>query len=131
MTVVYQGKYSHCMRIGVAVPLNSTVSRLRDAVSRETKIPQDQVLHPSYSLIPSSLGSVLLGYIHTEVNLNALCSGGTELLRISEECYLKRTLKEYPTFSFNDSSQGTRLIVPAGVPISVLIAALQCCRKYY
>lgn len=43
MTVVYQGKYSHCMRIGVAVPLNSTVYRLRDAVSRETKIPADQV----------------------------------------------------------------------------------------
>lgn len=44
VTVVYQGKYSHCMRIGVAVPLNSTVYRLRDAVSRETKIPVDQVL---------------------------------------------------------------------------------------
>lgn len=44
VTVVYQGKYSHCMRIGVAVPLNSTVYRLRDAVSRETKIPMDQVL---------------------------------------------------------------------------------------
>lgn len=43
VTVVYQGKYSHCMRIGVAVPLNSTVSRLREAVSRETKIPPDQV----------------------------------------------------------------------------------------
>ncbi|KAJ3601539.1 hypothetical protein NHX12_032507 [Muraenolepis orangiensis] len=42
VTVVYQGKYSHCMRIGVAVPLNSTVYRLRDAVSRETKIPMDQ-----------------------------------------------------------------------------------------
>ncbi|XP_029692685.1 ubiquitin carboxyl-terminal hydrolase 31 isoform X1 [Takifugu rubripes] len=42
VTVVYQGKYSHCMRIGVAVPLNSTVYRLRDAVSRETKIPVDQ-----------------------------------------------------------------------------------------
>ncbi|KAM8844568.1 ubiquitin carboxyl-terminal hydrolase 31 [Spinachia spinachia] len=42
VTVVYQGKYSHCMRIGVAVPLNSTVFRLRDAVSRETKIPTDQ-----------------------------------------------------------------------------------------
>ncbi|XP_010873207.2 ubiquitin carboxyl-terminal hydrolase 31 [Esox lucius] len=42
VTVVHQGKYSHCMRIGVAVPLNSTVSRLRDAVSRETKIPLDQ-----------------------------------------------------------------------------------------
>lgn len=47
VTVVYQGKYSHCMRIGVAVPLNSTVYRLRDAVSRETKIPMDQVLFPS------------------------------------------------------------------------------------
>lgn len=46
VTVVYQGKYSHCMRIGVAVPLNSTVYRLRDAVSRETKIPMDQVLFP-------------------------------------------------------------------------------------
>uniref|UniRef100_A0A3Q1HEY8 ubiquitinyl hydrolase 1 n=1 Tax=Anabas testudineus TaxID=64144 RepID=A0A3Q1HEY8_ANATE len=34
--------YSHCMRIGVAVPLKSTVYRLRDAVSRETKIPMDQ-----------------------------------------------------------------------------------------
>ncbi|XP_040046295.2 ubiquitin carboxyl-terminal hydrolase 31 [Gasterosteus aculeatus] len=42
VTVVYQGKYSHCMRIGVAAPLNSTVFRLRDAVSRETKIPTDQ-----------------------------------------------------------------------------------------
>ncbi|XP_076000291.1 ubiquitin carboxyl-terminal hydrolase 31 [Genypterus blacodes] len=42
VTVVYQGKYSHCMRIGVAVPINSTVYRLRDAVSRETKIPIDQ-----------------------------------------------------------------------------------------
>ncbi|KAJ0057815.1 hypothetical protein NL108_002926 [Boleophthalmus pectinirostris] len=42
VTVVYQGKYSHCMRIGVAVPLNSTVYRLREAVSRETKIPMDQ-----------------------------------------------------------------------------------------
>ncbi|XP_056263149.1 ubiquitin carboxyl-terminal hydrolase 31 [Pseudoliparis swirei] len=42
VTVVFQGKYSHCMRIGVAAPLNSTVYRLRDAVSRETKIPMDQ-----------------------------------------------------------------------------------------
>ncbi|KAG7254687.1 hypothetical protein CRUP_008250 [Coryphaenoides rupestris] len=42
VTVVYQGKYSHCMRIGVAVPLSSTVYRLRDAVARETKIPTDQ-----------------------------------------------------------------------------------------
>lgn len=42
VTVVYQGKYSHCMRIGIAVPLNSTVYRLREAVSRETKIPPDQ-----------------------------------------------------------------------------------------
>uniref|UniRef100_A0AAV2KDT0 ubiquitinyl hydrolase 1 n=1 Tax=Knipowitschia caucasica TaxID=637954 RepID=A0AAV2KDT0_KNICA len=42
VTVVYQGKYSHCMRVGVAVPLNSTVYRLREAVSRETKIPMDQ-----------------------------------------------------------------------------------------
>ncbi|KAG2455712.1 UBP31 hydrolase, partial [Polypterus senegalus] len=43
VTVVYQGKCSHCMRIGVAVPLSSKVSRLRDAVSMETKIPTDQV----------------------------------------------------------------------------------------
>ncbi len=55
MTVVYQGKYSHCMRIGVAVPLNSTVYRLRDAVSRETKIPMDQVLF--LSLISSGSNS--------------------------------------------------------------------------
>lgn len=47
VTVVYQGKYSHCMRIGVAVPLNSTVYHLRDAVTRETKIPMDQVLFQS------------------------------------------------------------------------------------
>ncbi|XP_028454572.1 ubiquitin carboxyl-terminal hydrolase 31 [Perca flavescens] len=44
VTVVYQGKYSHCMRIGVAVPLNSTVYRLRDAVAREIKIPMDQFI---------------------------------------------------------------------------------------
>ncbi|XP_036381713.1 ubiquitin carboxyl-terminal hydrolase 31-like isoform X1 [Megalops cyprinoides] len=44
VTVVYQGKCSHCMRIGVAVPLNSTVSRLREAVSLETKIPSDQIV---------------------------------------------------------------------------------------
>ncbi|KAL2101684.1 hypothetical protein ACEWY4_003445 [Coilia grayii] len=42
VTVVYQGKYSHCMRIGVAVPLHSTVSRLRQAVSQETRISSDQ-----------------------------------------------------------------------------------------
>ncbi|XP_037112603.1 ubiquitin carboxyl-terminal hydrolase 31 [Syngnathus acus] len=44
VTVVYQGKYSHCLRIGVAVPFNSTVYRLRDAVSRETKMPMDQFI---------------------------------------------------------------------------------------
>ncbi|XP_061088381.1 ubiquitin carboxyl-terminal hydrolase 31 isoform X2 [Conger conger] len=44
VTVVYQGKCSHCMRIGVAVPLTSTVSRLREAVSLETKIPTDQIV---------------------------------------------------------------------------------------
>ncbi|XP_066546365.1 ubiquitin carboxyl-terminal hydrolase 31 isoform X2 [Amia ocellicauda] len=44
VTVVYQGKCSHCMRIGVAVPLSSTVSRLRQAVSQETKIPADQIV---------------------------------------------------------------------------------------
>ncbi|KAJ8402467.1 hypothetical protein AAFF_G00365500 [Aldrovandia affinis] len=44
ITVVYQGKCSHCMRIGVAVPMTSTVSRLRDAVSLETKIPSDQIV---------------------------------------------------------------------------------------
>ncbi|KAG7459927.1 hypothetical protein MATL_G00215900 [Megalops atlanticus] len=44
ITVVYQGKCSHCMRIGVAVPLSSTVSRLREAVSLETKIPSEQIV---------------------------------------------------------------------------------------
>ncbi|KAJ8364124.1 hypothetical protein SKAU_G00129550 [Synaphobranchus kaupii] len=44
VTVVYQGKCSHCMRIGMAVPLTSTVSRLREAVSLETKIPTDQIV---------------------------------------------------------------------------------------
>lgn len=63
VTVVYQGKYSHCMRIGVAVPLNSTVYRLRDAVSRETKIPMDQVLF--LSLISSGSDTVRLCYSHT------------------------------------------------------------------
>lgn len=45
VTVVYRGKCSHCMRIGVAVPLSGTVARLREAVSVETKIPTDQVPH--------------------------------------------------------------------------------------
>lgn len=63
VTVVYQGKYSHCMRIGVAVPLNSTVYRLRDAVSRETKIPMDQVLF--LSLFSSGSDTVRLCYSHT------------------------------------------------------------------
>ncbi|XP_013360326.1 PREDICTED: ubiquitin carboxyl-terminal hydrolase 31 [Chinchilla lanigera] len=44
VTVVYQGKCSHCMRIGVAVPLSGTVARLREAVSLETKIPTDQIV---------------------------------------------------------------------------------------
>uniref|UniRef100_A0A7N4PYF8 ubiquitinyl hydrolase 1 n=1 Tax=Sarcophilus harrisii TaxID=9305 RepID=A0A7N4PYF8_SARHA len=44
VTVVYQGKCSHCMRIGVAVPLSGTVARLREAVSVETKIPTDQIV---------------------------------------------------------------------------------------
>ncbi|MEQ2160960.1 hypothetical protein GOODEAATRI_004811, partial [Goodea atripinnis] len=42
VTVVYQGKCSHCMRVGVAVPLSGTVSRLRQAVAQETKIPAQQ-----------------------------------------------------------------------------------------
>ncbi|XP_062999485.1 ubiquitin carboxyl-terminal hydrolase 31 [Elgaria multicarinata webbii] len=44
VTVVYRGKCSHCMRIGVAVPLTGTVARLREAVSRETKIPTKQIV---------------------------------------------------------------------------------------
>ncbi|KAJ7305757.1 hypothetical protein JRQ81_010123 [Phrynocephalus forsythii] len=44
VTVVYRGKCSHCMRIGVAVPLSGTVARLREAVSRETKIPAKQIV---------------------------------------------------------------------------------------
>lgn len=32
------------MRVGVAVPLSGTVSRLRQAVAQETKIPAEQVL---------------------------------------------------------------------------------------
>ncbi|XP_062331268.1 ubiquitin carboxyl-terminal hydrolase 31-like [Osmerus eperlanus] len=44
VTVVYQGKCSHCMRVGVAVPLSSTVSRLRKAVAQETKIPTEQIV---------------------------------------------------------------------------------------
>ncbi|XP_036772864.2 ubiquitin carboxyl-terminal hydrolase 31 isoform X2 [Manis pentadactyla] len=44
VTVVYQGKCSHCMRIGVSVPLSGTVARLREAVSMETKIPTDQIV---------------------------------------------------------------------------------------
>eukprot|EP00063_Salmo_salar_P039485 XP_014014320.1 PREDICTED: ubiquitin carboxyl-terminal hydrolase 31-like isoform X1 [Salmo salar] len=44
VTVVYQGKCSHCMRVGVAVPLSSTVSRLRNAVAQETKIPSEQIV---------------------------------------------------------------------------------------
>lgn len=46
VTVVYQGKCSHCMRVGVAVPLSGTVSRLRQAVAQETKIPAQQVPPP-------------------------------------------------------------------------------------
>ncbi|KAI1233593.1 hypothetical protein IHE44_0004026 [Lamprotornis superbus] len=44
VTVVYQGKCSHCMRIGVAVPVSGTVARLREAVSSETKIPTEQIV---------------------------------------------------------------------------------------
>ncbi|CAB1337813.1 unnamed protein product, partial [Coregonus sp. 'balchen'] len=44
VTVVYQGKCSHCMTVGVAVPLSSTVSRLRNAVAQETKIPSEQIV---------------------------------------------------------------------------------------
>ncbi|MED6250568.1 Ubiquitin carboxyl-terminal hydrolase 31 [Ataeniobius toweri] len=44
VTVVYQGKCSHCMRVGVAVPLSGTVSRLRQAVAQETKIPTQQIV---------------------------------------------------------------------------------------
>lgn len=43
VTVVYQGKCSSCMRVGVAVPLSGTMSRLRKAVAQETKIPAQQV----------------------------------------------------------------------------------------
>lgn len=50
VTVVYQGKCSNCMRVGVAVPLSGTVSRLRQAVAQETKIPAQQVI-PHYKLL--------------------------------------------------------------------------------
>ncbi|KAG9349858.1 hypothetical protein JZ751_026211 [Albula glossodonta] len=58
VTVVYQGKCSHCMRIGVAVPLTSTVSRLREAVSQETKIPIDQPSRFKTALGPCALKAV-------------------------------------------------------------------------
>ncbi|MEE6498067.1 hypothetical protein FKM82_002972 [Ascaphus truei] len=44
VTAVYQGKCSHCMRIGVAVPLSGNVGRLREAISMETKIPIAQIV---------------------------------------------------------------------------------------
>ncbi|XP_010165244.1 ubiquitin carboxyl-terminal hydrolase 31 [Antrostomus carolinensis] len=44
VTVVYRGKCSHCMRIGVAVPISGTVARLREAISSETKIPTEQIV---------------------------------------------------------------------------------------
>ncbi|XP_066432507.1 ubiquitin carboxyl-terminal hydrolase 31 isoform X1 [Eleutherodactylus coqui] len=44
VTVVYQGKCSHCMRIGVAIPLSGNVVRLRESISMETKIPTDQIV---------------------------------------------------------------------------------------
>ncbi|AWP17591.1 putative ubiquitin carboxyl-terminal hydrolase 31-like [Scophthalmus maximus] len=44
VTVVYQGKCSHCMRVGVAAPLSGTVCRLRQAVAQETKIPAQQIV---------------------------------------------------------------------------------------
>ncbi|TWW81373.1 ubiquitin carboxyl-terminal hydrolase 31-like [Takifugu flavidus] len=44
VTVVYQGKCSNCMRVGVAVPLSGTMSRLRKAVAQETKIPAQQIV---------------------------------------------------------------------------------------
>lgn len=58
VTVVYQGKCSHCMRIGVAVPLSGTVARLREAVSMETKIPTDQVINLLRPIIHMSHKSV-------------------------------------------------------------------------
>lgn len=42
VTIVYQGNYPHCIKIGLAVPLHSSISRLRQAVSVEAKIPPDQ-----------------------------------------------------------------------------------------
>lgn len=59
VTVVYQGKCSHCMRIGVAVPLSGTVARLREAVSVETKIPTDQVI---CLLMPIMLGTMKVAF---------------------------------------------------------------------
>lgn len=53
VTVVYQGKCSHCMRIGVAVPVVGTVARLREAVSSETKIPTEQVMSWACHWVPS------------------------------------------------------------------------------
>lgn len=44
VTVVYQGKCSSCMRVGVAVPLSGTVARLRQAIAHETKIPAQQIV---------------------------------------------------------------------------------------
>ncbi|KAL7979013.1 hypothetical protein Chor_015037 [Crotalus horridus] len=63
ITVVYRGKCSHCMRIGVAVPLSGTVAQLREAVARETKIPAKQLEEGGLSLRPCctpSLWALLL-----------------------------------------------------------------------
>lgn len=70
VTVVYQGKCSHCMRIGVAVPLSGTVARLREAVSMETKIPTDQVislLRPIIHMSQKVLLSVLLEFFNSRL----------------------------------------------------------------
>lgn len=58
VTVVYQGKCSHCMRIGVAVPISGTVARLREAVSSETKIPTEQVRSCSSPMCSPTAGSL-------------------------------------------------------------------------
>lgn len=39
------------MRVGVAVPLSGTVSRLRQAVAQETKIPAQQVPHLQFPIL--------------------------------------------------------------------------------
>ncbi|ETE68341.1 Ubiquitin carboxyl-terminal hydrolase 31, partial [Ophiophagus hannah] len=96
-------KCSHCMRIGVAVPLSGTVAQLREAVARETKIPAKQV----------SEGGGYLGVSLSQLDCSPLSVEppvGEQMLRAASLPFLPAQEEEGSSECFPGDEQHSQII---------------------